>query len=386
MDFEDIVRKAETDVGHRSADSGAALHLDGFKKLYEGVCADRELSDSGAIRAKQALFERIRAYLIFQRDFERYPEIRSTQIHRPLFILDSGRTGSTLLQALLALDEQARTPRRWELVAPSPPPRPETYASDQRIELVAKSLRNLASLVPDILKAHPIAADSADECHWMMSHGTHNFVYYRYPGYWQWFSSLGDRQLLALYQQYRRQVQHLTVFMSGGHWLSKSPVHRQFSSVLPAVFPDFTAVRLHRRPTQCIPSLASLIAKVRSLSYPAVNKAEIGQDVLTHFVEGVRRMMQVDTPERSGRFVDLSYEDLVADPVGSIAAIYAQLDYDFTDRFRRAIRQYLVGVEAAPAFAHRYTFEEYGLSRDTIEASCAGYIAWANKKGVRLAA
>jgi len=385
MDFDETLHKAETEIGQRATGPDSAVHLEGFRMLHAATEADSQLRGSGLDRARRVISTKVCGYLKFQRDREAFPEIDRIPVRRPLFILDSGRTGSTLLQALLALDPAARTPRRWELMDPSPPPRRETRDTDPRIAWADSLLKSLATVSPDLLKAHPITARSPDECHWMMSHGAQHFVYYRYPGYWDWFSSLNDEQLLALYRQYRRQVQHLQLNDRAGHWLSKSPVHRMYSSVIWDVFPDARIVRLHRNPAQCIPSLASVMAKVRALSYAEVERAEIGRDVLDHFAEGTRRMILADRRDGGSRSVDIAFDDLIRDPIASVRHLYEALGYQYSNAFNEALQRYVAAMDETPAHAHQYCLDEFGLSDDCVREICREYLDWLDERGIALA-
>ena len=98
-----------------------------------------------------------------------HPEIRDVAVPRPLLVAGFGRTGSTLLHNLLALDAVARAPLLWELWTPSPPPRPETRAADPRIGIAQARLDAFTRADPQILDSSDGGA-CADECRWMMRH------------------------------------------------------------------------------------------------------------------------------------------------------------------------------------------------------------------------
>lgn len=383
MNFADIRSRAEALAGF-SMDRADEVHAEGFERLFDATSSDRHLAGFNLDNAMTAVVERVANYLVFLRDRESHPDMDAVEIRRPLFILDSGRTGSTLLQGLLALDPAARAPLRWELVSPSPPPRAETYEVDPRIAQADGLLRLMQIGAPDILKAHPMAARAPDECHWMMSHGTHNFVSYRYPGYWDWFSGLRRDQLLQLYEQYKRQVQHLQLFVRGEHWLSKSPVHRMYAGVIREVFPDAGIIRLHRDPRRCVPSLASLMAMVRAFSYEEVDKGEIARDVLTHFAEGTRRMIDAAAREQDGSSVDVAFDEFVAAPKATVQMVYQSLGYPYSDAFDAALDRKLAEASRPDGYVHRYTPEDFGLTSREITEACAPYLGWLAERGVSI--
>src|ERR1700682_554248 len=132
------------------------IHIEGLRCLAAALGSEGRY-DADALRLLQReIFARILADQNFSRDLAIYPGIPDVPVHRPLFVAGFGRTGSTLLHNLLALDGNARAPLLWELWTPSPPPRPESYASDPRIEIAQRRLDTLTRADPLILQIHPM--------------------------------------------------------------------------------------------------------------------------------------------------------------------------------------------------------------------------------------
>ena len=224
------------------------LHVEGLRCLASALESEGRY-DADALRLLQReVLARILADLNFSNDLLHHRGIIDVPVHRPLFVIGFGRTGSTLLQNLLALDESARAPLLWELWSPSPPPHPETYDTDPRIEIAQRRLDMFTRADPLILQIHPRMARGPDECHWMMRHAPITAMRYQVPEYWEWLKRLSNSGLGELYSHYRLQVQHLQLFCRRGHWLSKAPSHLHFMPVLFNVFPDANVIRLHRHP------------------------------------------------------------------------------------------------------------------------------------------
>jgi hypothetical protein len=343
--------------------------------------------DSDALRVIQReIFVWIHNTLAFQRDLAEHPEIRQVPVVRPLFIAGFGRTGSTLLHNLLALDPAMRAPLLWELLAPSPPPRREPVR-DPRIAAAQRRLELFVQVDPRVQQIHPMAAEAPDECHWMMRHSPLTVTLYRVPEYWAWLKGLDDGELRRLYEGYRLQVQHLQLFVRGGHWLSKAFSHLHYSPVLRAVFPDANVVRLHRHPARAIASLGSLVSIYRQLTSRSIDRGEIGATLLDMFVDGMTRLMRADDRDGESRAIDICYDELTADPVEAplvaVRRIYQRFGYDLGDAVEQAMVRYL-RMQGGERPRHDYTLEQFGLPRPQVLERCSEYLAWVERRCGRL--
>jgi hypothetical protein len=359
------------------------LEVEGLRCLVSSLQVGGRY-DADALRVIQReIYVWIAGYLKFARDLARHPEIEDVPVLRPLFITGFGRTGSTLLLNLLALDAEARPPLLWQLLAPSPPPRPGDR-SDPRIAAAQRRLDAFTRVDPRLQQIHPIAPEAPDECHWMMRHSPLTVTLYRVPEYWTWLKTLSEDDLRSLYQGYRRQVQQLQLFDRRGHWLSKAFSHLHYMPVLHDVFPDANVVRLHRHPCQAIPSLCSLVSIYRRLTTRRIDGNEIGATLLDMFVDGMDRLMRVPQTVAATHAIDISYDELTADPVaGPIAVvrrIYDRFGYAYTPAFEQAMVRSLEAQRAAERPRHVYTVEQFGLSHAQV-VECAGdYLRWSEAR------
>lgn len=336
--------------------------------------------DAAALRVIQReIFVWIVNYLEFARDLARHPEIVDVPVSRPLFITGFGRTGSTLLLNLLALDVGARAPLLWQLLAPSPPPRPGDRA-DPRIAAAQRRLEGFSQADPLVQQIHPMAPEAPDECHWMMRHSPLTVTLYRVPEYWTWLKTLSVGDLRTLYQGYRRQVQQLQLFDRRSHWLSKAFSHLHYLPVLHDVFPDANVVRLHRHPCQAIPSLCSLVSIYRRLTTRRIDGNEIGDTLLDMFVDGMDRLMRAPQPAADAHAIDISYDELTADPVeGPVAVVrrlYDRFGYAYSPVFEQAMVRTLEAQRTGERPHHHYTLEQFDLSRAEVIERAGDYLRW----------
>lgn len=354
------------------------LHVEGLKRLAQAM-GRRAEGDPAALRvARRDVYAWITSYLSFIRDLDLHSEIAAVPIGRPVFIVGLGRTGSTLLHNLLAFAPEARAPRLWEILTPSPPLMDGASAAP-RIAIARQRLAQLAAAAPQVLSIHPMAPETPDECHWMMRHGPLWAAFYDVPDYWAWLKSLSIDELRTLYAHYRLQVQHL-MLAKRGYWVSKAFSHLHFLPVLYDIFPDARMVRLHRDPTAAIPSLCSLAQSYRSIFSTRVDPRAIGAGMLDLFLDGMARSMALDRARPEAPVVDVHFAELVADPIGTARRVLGQLNYPCDAGAERAMQAYLEKAAAAPAYQHRYSLEEFGLDRAEVLDRSGEYLAWAKAR------
>lgn len=355
------------------------VFIEGLRCLAAAVSSAGRYDAERLQQLQRDLLLRIIADLKVSRDVERHPEIAAVPVARPLLIAGFGRTGSSLLHHLLALDPNARTPLLWELWHVSPPPRPENRSTDPRIELAQRRLDAFTRADPAILQIHPMAARAPDECHWIMRHSPFLPMLYEAPEYWTWFKQLNASELEELYAHYRLQAQYLQLHCFGQHWVSKATAHLHYLPALFKVFPDASVVRLHRDPCEAVPSLCSLVASYRRLFSPRVNHDEIGRTILDMFADNMMRSMAVPD-DRAGQTIDIHFTDLVAEPIATVKRIYVRFGYPYGAAFEEEMVRYLETQRAAPKSRHTYTAEQFGLSRQMMLDRSADYLKWVQSR------
>lgn len=384
IDIDRLWRMAERKL-RLSQPASNDIHVEGLRCLVSAMECGGGYDVAALPLLQRDIFAWILAYLSFAKDQTLHDDAANIPVNRPLFIVGFGRTGSTLLHNLLALDAATRVPLLWELWAPSPPPRPESYASDARIEAAQRRLDLLARAAPLLPQIHPMGAQAPDECNWMMRHTTQKVVLYRVPQYWTWLKRLSVAELYRLYAHYKLQVQHLQLFCRGEPWISKAFTHLHYLPVLFDVFPDAKVVRLHRHPCRSVPSLCSLAAGYRAIYSDRVDRDEIGQTILDMFVNGMERSMATDRRHAPQHFIDIHYAELVRDPIGVVRRIYHRFDYPYSPEFENKMRRFIETDRGVARQRHIYGLEQFGLSQDEVIDRSADYLAWVKHRDGELA-
>jgi hypothetical protein len=136
--------------------------------------------------------------------------------------------------------------------------------------------------------------------------------------------------------------------------------------------PDARIVRLHREPAQCIPSLASLIHSLRVLASDRVDPVDVGREWGDKMRRAIGRCMDVREAHED-RFLDLRYEDLVADPLAQAARIYDFAGLSLGEDVVARMRQWASENAREKRPVHRYTLERFGFDEAGLRRDFARY-------------
>ena len=299
---------------------------------------------------------------------KRNPAIAAERIRRPIFITGLPRSGSTLLQRLLAQDPANRTPLTWEVMYPIADTGKNGADADDRVNRAERALRWLDRLVPEFRAIHSVGACNPQECIAITSysfespqfHTTHNL-----PSYEAW---LTDRDPRSAYDFHRQFLQHLQWQRPTGRWVLKAPSHLFVLERILKTYPDACVIQTHRDPLKVIPSTSSLTAVLRRAFSSRVDPAEVGEEVTLRWAKGVNRGMALrgnpDFPAE--RVFDLPYAGFTRDPMESVRAIYAHFDLDLTAEAEAQMQRYLAGNPKNKFGEHRYTLSQFGVSRSDV--------------------
>ena len=114
-------------------DFGTGPFLEPLKLLVASLENEARLTFLGRNIARGSMVEATRNRLCLIADRKRHPEIAKVELVKPIVIVGGPRTGSTILQDLLACDPRSRSPLGWEAKEPSPPPDRSRVELDPRI-------------------------------------------------------------------------------------------------------------------------------------------------------------------------------------------------------------------------------------------------------------
>ncbi|WP_348536316.1 sulfotransferase [Mycobacterium sp. OTB74] len=342
--------------------------------------AAADLNDIGVHVLRSGLVHSLRMRLRAQEWTNRHPEITEEKIAAPIVVVGMMRSGTTLLQRLLAADDRVHCAYGWEVVEVAP--KLEHHWStdaDPRIAISEKREAMSRELAPELFAIHPMYAREPEEeivflSDAFLSHVPESGAHV--PTYRHWL----DRQdFTPAYVYLHRMLQFLQwqkrrSGRTAQRWVLKSPAHLGYLDALRAQFPDLHIVHMHRDPRETIPSGASLNATLHAMHTDRVDRDRIGAQWLQRMGWTNDRAMatRAGWTDDTTICTDIEFADAVRDPMGQVARVYDAVGLDLTDGTEAAMRRWLADrprEQARPS----YCPADFGLSDAQIDARFATY-------------
>ncbi|MCX2932773.1 sulfotransferase [Mycobacterium sp. CVI_P3] len=322
---------------------------------------------------RSGIVHSLRVRLRAEEWIRRHPEILDEQIAAPIVIVGMMRSGTTLLQRLLAADTRLHCARGWEVVEAAPKLDYDFAGTDPRIAISAARESKSRELAPELFAIHPMYAREAEEeivflADAFLSHVPESGAYL--PNYRSW---LNTQDFAPAYDYLHRMLQFLQWQkrqrgVTAGRWVLKSPAHLGYLDALRARFPDVHVVHMHRDPRTTVASGASLNATLHAMHADEVDPNRVGAQWLERMGWTNDRAMAVrdSWTDESERITDIHYQDAVADPIGQVGRLYDALGLSLTDATVTAMTDWLA---ARPREVPRppYGLAAYGLTDAQVE-------------------
>ncbi|MDJ0788819.1 MAG: sulfotransferase [Myxococcota bacterium] len=308
-----------------------------------------------------------------------FPALHRVRVEAPVFVLGHARSGTTLVHRLMSEDEARFSAfRLYELYFPS-------LLQKKAIRFV---MRLDARLLGGALERR---IRQWEDRHYARTRQVHAMglteyeeddivLYYSCAsGYWvtklpymgeldfyavdEW-PEAKRRRLMRFYADcVKRQ---LLLNGTDKTHLSKNPIFAGRVAALIETFPDARIVVPLRDPRETIPSLLKLVrGGWKRLGWDEQRQQRGLAALAAQSFHTYRHPLEVleRHPETPRALVD--YRELVADPAGSIEAIYSALGLSLSERHRASLAR-RGGEERGHRTRHRYSLEEFGLSADAI--------------------
>ena len=317
----------ETLVGAARRQTGlAALGDDGHAAALEvlvgSINDEAELTATGRLVQKSRLAGALVCRLRIQELLEKHPEIEDIDLGTIILVTGLQRSGTTLLHRLLFSHPELRGITGEEALEPVSAGNARARGSAMRPTRAVLAQRALAYLSPHFNMVHPVDHDEPEEDVMLldlnfMSQAPEATMHV--PTYSRW---LEGRDHTRTYEYFRTVLKILCWQRPGRHWVLKTPHHMEYLDVFLKVFPDAVVVQTHRDPRKTLPSFCSMVAHSRGIFSDAIDPGEIGR----HWNRKTRRMVELTMRTREGmnpdRCVDVSYYDLMSNPVVQLRRIY----------------------------------------------------------------
>lgn len=330
---------------------------------------------AGLERLRDAIVSALAARLKTTAYLEQRPELLKRPIERPVFVFGIPRTGTTLLNNLLATDPARRSPLTWEIDDPIPPPTTATLYSDARALARLEQERKLLAAHPDMGKYYRNSAIYPNECMFFIQSDFKALIWEarcKLRNYRDWLFQAAD--LTSTYQYHKRFLQLLQAD-APGVWNLKQPSHGLWIDTLLKIYPDARLVWIHRDPLTATGSFCSLMRMSHRAFGLQPDIAWIVENYPWQAVEHANRIM--NSRERLGhdRIVDVHYADLIRTPIPTMRALYKSLGDEFTAQAEAGMRGWLADNPQGKFGKHEYALAEFGLTPEKVRPMFERYLS-----------
>ena len=350
-------------------DFGAPGFQDGLRALLASAEQDASLHFLGRVSLRRTVVESLINRLLIVEARKRTPEVFSAPLIPPLIVLGLPRSGTTYLHRLLAEDPAHHAPPFWELVRPLPQP----GVRDDRRGVIARELVWRKRVAPELDRKHFITADTPEECLFMLGATFEALLFWvlaPVQGYMAWYLAQDHTRK---YQEYRAWLQVLQAATPGKRLVMKAPEHTGALAALLRAVPEAHVVQTHRDPASAYASFNSLIATTHATSSARPDVRRMAEMNLQLLETEITRNLAARAANPDVVH-DVWYDELVADPTGTVWNIYERFELDPSDVYQTRLAAYVQEHPRAKHGSHRYALEDYGMSdshvRDRLAAYC----------------
>lgn len=358
------------DFGDPRRNAGLAVLLDSIaQESWAGM------TRPARALAIEYLVHQLESRLRIMADRKAHPEIAARKIIAPLIVVGPPRSGSTLLHTLLSLDPDNMAPEHWICREPSPPPALGAPTQD-RLERAEKRMMDLFGLIPDIFVTHPYMIEEGSGALAECGSDILSMAFTAQQLWCFWGGDIYRRFLLeadhgAALGFHHDFLQHLQWGMSGLRWALKGSDHMLWMGELAAQYPDAKLIWTHRDLSQQLASLASVQSILLGLrGHPVTPEARRAQGRKAIDLQHASVIKAMNARKRAGeaRFIDVSYHDVMADPVRTVERIYDRAGLSMSGRHADAIHAWQAAHHQTRHGTHKHSPEEFGMNGEEINA------------------
>jgi len=359
----------------RLEDLGPDHFREPLDMLLRSMRDEAQLHEAGATvhagRIVNALENRLRRVDLVKR----HPEILDEEVDVGVVIVGLPRTGSTMLQRLLAASPHATAIVWWETIFPLP--RDNSGAADIAARKAdAKALSDQLVAASEGFEAiHPMDPFAYDEElplieQSFISNIPEAMLYL--PSYGEWLLAADQTKAYQELLEWLKILQWQDPSRRGRKWILKAPHHLTAVRTTLETFPNAVIAMTHRRVDHVMGSYYSMVGSLTGGN----TDEDFSKEQAAHWTQRLRRNLVDMIPvreEHPDRFLDIQYRELLADPIGNAKKIFvaAGIPADASDT--AAWQAWLDGNKRDNRPSHKYDVADYGIDRDKLLADFAFY-------------
>jgi hypothetical protein len=346
-------------------DFGSTSFREGLDRLLEALAVEARLSAVGQAMAERSVVGALTNRLRVEAWWSEHPELDDERVVAPVVIVGMSRSGTTALSHLLGKDPSLRSLRMWEATSSVPPP--EGSGDDDPRYLAAVEADAASELVfPGLRAMHHDPPDAPVECNSLFAHEFNSTTFstvFFVPSFFRWTLDADP----APWYAYHERMLKLLQSRCPGRWNLKGPQHGHALDELRSRYPDATLIVTHRDPAVATASTASLIDFFCSTTSESHDSRAVGA-VTAEFMQRCADGLVADHRRHGADgMIHVPYPELVADPLGTVRRVYAEMERDLTPEAEAAMADHVAERPQHKFGVHRYEMEDFGLVRGELE-------------------
>ncbi|MFQ5418236.1 MAG: sulfotransferase [Myxococcota bacterium] len=355
-------------------DFGDEGYLEGLRVLLVAYDENPRLSRQGRRNVEGQIVRILRNRLRAEEAWKRYPSVLQHEIRRPIVITGMVRTGSTALHYLMGQDPGIQKLEYWLSAYPQPRPPRDEWEAHEHYRSAQKRIDALYAADPSVEAIHFMQADWPEECGHLLQQSFTDDCFEAtatIPSYVAWYS--GNHHL-ETYRRHRRLIQLIGSTDPKRRWLLKYPVHLRHFRALLEVYPDACVVQTHRDPRDVLSSYCSFLARIRAIHEEEVDREAITREQMEVWARACDDALVLRERLDPCQLYDLSMDEFLEDPVGSVEKIYDHFGQELSQRGRRAIEDWNERNPQHRRGEHVHSKRETGVAEREIVERFGGYM------------
>lgn len=315
-----------------------------------------------------------------QLDDRLYPGHRDQPVGKPIYIVAAPRSGTTFLHRLMSRDPQFTTFKMLETFFP-------TITGHKVIDKLTSSNGPVGAVLGRLMSAIDSSSfgawegihdtglnqDEEDEAIWALAFAT--------PAIWlvlpfpeqfehlRFVDALPAEKRKQLVAYYRDVVQRHLHTRPGKTLLGKNVLLPGRFEIVTEALPDARFVHVLRHPYEALPSMLSLFTIPWRWHSPNLRLDGPEARALTQLTIDYYRFLhrQSLASEQRGQrqFFNVTYQDLLADPLRTVRQIYDRFELELTPEVEQRL-QSEVTQQRSYRSDHKYSLEQFGLSKEYV--------------------
>jgi len=357
-------------LGSLDGNLGEDDYSEPLEILVNSANKNNEFNLFGSIAFKNQLKDRLK---MRSKLYEFIKDKDLPDISDPIFVTGLPRSGTTFLFNLLALDENHRSPKYWEIMFPLPLIKNKFDITKREWKINAE-LKFARTIIPKLKSMHHIRAQSPEECELLATINIRSFVYMCMADVPEYIEYLKNCSFESVFSWHKRFFQVLELYGKPKRWLFKDPSHIGHIPEIMHAYPNAKFINIHRNPEESIGSFCSLVKNIRSAFTKNADFSNIGKDVAEFWSNNLNKGMNDRNLLTSSQIIDISYSDFIKNPLFEVKRIYTYLDLDFDIKTENKIHDYLVMQNKIKKNKHKYELEEFKLDATEIKKHFKNYM------------